>query len=675
MKVSRVCRTAGRSLASIIVVAILVATAVVILVPKTAAAQGDYPIEYGWIGWDGNSVIYPSMDSNMTYLAPISASAIVRGFPTSSAGNNTITAGLWNETSSGQQYGAYYYWDSGEQVSVIIETFYAVSGFNYSGVGNPVQTVYEIGAVNGTVALTGLGSSAVTFVKPGGDFLGLNSTEGVPAKGTGGYDVTWLEPAVDAGLTAAAIGAGAVFPPAGIAITGISFMNDFLAYLGLYNYHSASINDLSDSTSSGSNPHIVAWGADQGGSYSSSKCKYDGAYGTCGQNVFGETYVVESQLVPSAVTSGSLQVSAVNQMWAGSSLSIAGPSGVNGASVSLSYPVEPTVSIGGTVSLWPGGPPAANSVVDLQQTPPPGDGETTDIQIYTNSQGQWHYFAEPGASYVDSTVTYSNGLGSDTIYLNVPSTATSETGQNPSANTAFNNVGELQGSVTSSTTGGGIGYAEMTLTNNANGDVTSVSANSQGAYSGLFYYPASSTSDSFHLVAAASGYCPASATLTNIGPEEVVHQNLKLTPGCGGGGGCVAFGTPILTTNGAVPVQRLRPGQSIVEFNLSSGQLASGEIVSANATRVNEVADINFGALYLTPTDQPIFVRNATFEGWLRDPQNLTTSDQLLDPVSGQWVHITNVHLVDLEITVYDVITTHLNDFIASGYLLDEKGG
>jgi len=673
---------------SLIVVVMLLTITAVIFVPRPAAAQSDYPIEYGWIGWNGNSVIYPTKDSTMTYLPSVSQASAEKGAPSANVPlNNSITVGLWNETSGGQDYGVAYGW-LGDPTDLfeILAPYWAVGGFNFSGESktNGIPgSVYDIGALNNSVSITGVGDkSSILQIKPGGQYKGENATFG-GKNSPGGGNAAWLEPVIDtgfeiAGAAGCAATGGAGCPISiGVSIAAASIMNAWAGYLGAYNYKSSTINDISNINYTGANPHIVIWGATQNGSYATQKCVWvANQWATCGQDVASNSFVAWTTIgYPADITPGAFTVSATDQFWAGTSTSGAVPYTVtNGASAELSYNVEPAVSIGGYAYMWPGGPPAPNAVLDLQQNPPAGGGEGTDIEIYTNSSGYWHFFAEPGATYGGSTVTYNNGLGSDSTTLNVPSTSTSVTGQNLWANTSFGNVGELKGSVKSST-GSGIAGASLSLTNTANSLETSTVANSAGAYSGPFYYPTSNGINSFSLVASAPGYCPSSTPLINLQPGKLVTENFVLDPGCGGGGGCVTFGTPILTPGGYLAVQRLGPGSTVVEFNLSSGKLTTGTLISANATAVRDVEDVNHGALYLTPMDQPMFIRNASFEGWLRDPQNLTTADQLFDPVTGAWVNVTSVVLIAEHVNVYDVVTTHLDDFIANGYLLDLKKG
>lgn len=136
---------------------------------------------------------------------------------------------------------------------------------------------------------------------------------------------------------------------------------------------------------------------------------------------------------------------------------------------------------------------------------------------------------------------------------------------------------------------------------------------------------------------------------------------------------CVAWGTPILTPNGYVPVQDIRPGDTVEEYNLTSSTMVTGILVAGNTSSVSQLVDINNGWLYVTLTDQPIYISNSTFVGWLHDPQNLTIGDSIFDPVSQSWVQVTSVHLVSHRAKVIDVVTDGVHDFIAAGALLLDK--
>lgn len=83
--------------------------------------------------------------------------------------------------------------------------------------------------------------------------------------------------------------------------------------------------------------------------------------------------------------------------------------------------------------------------------------------------------------------------------------------------------------------------------------------------------------------------------------------------------------------------------------------------------------DINDGAMVLTAVNQPIYISNATYTGWLPDPRNLTTDDSIFDAVTNTWVRVYALRFLDKQTKVYDVVTTGPNNFIANGFLLDRK--
>jgi hypothetical protein len=196
---------------------------------------------------------------------------------------------------------------------------------------------------------------------------------------------------------------------------------------------------------------------------------------------------------------------------------------------------------------------------------------------------------------------------------------------------------------------------------------------------GTSYYNASTTTtDSFtyHAAAGSGNYLLDSLTgATNAG--LAFYWNSCPPSGGGGhghGGGCVAAGTPILTPKGYDSVQGLSKGSAVEEYNLSLGRMVVGTLEYDNASSVTGLVNINDGQLVLTSTDQPIFVSNSTYTGWLQDPQNLTIGDYLFDPVTDEWVGVNSVVVEPkTSATVYDVITSGSQTFIANGVLADIK--
>jgi hypothetical protein len=139
------------------------------------------------------------------------------------------------------------------------------------------------------------------------------------------------------------------------------------------------------------------------------------------------------------------------------------------------------------------------------------------------------------------------------------------------------------------------------------------------------------------------------------------------------GGGCVAYGTPLLTPTGYVPVQQLSSGSLVEEYDLGNGSLVTGYLLYANSTRAVTLIDINSGALLVSPTDQPIYIKNGTYTGWLIDPQNLTVGEQVFEAQNGTWINVTSVQTIHRHSLVYDVVASGPNDFVANGILLDRK--
>jgi hypothetical protein len=141
----------------------------------------------------------------------------------------------------------------------------------------------------------------------------------------------------------------------------------------------------------------------------------------------------------------------------------------------------------------------------------------------------------------------------------------------------------------------------------------------------------------------------------------------------GGGGGCVASGTPILTPEGYVPVEKLRPGDTVIGFDPKTGSLSSLTLLWANSTFGSYLVKINDGTLIVTALDQPIFIRNSTFTGWLRNPGALKIGDSMYNPVSNSWIPVTSLESIRSRTKVFDVVTSGPNTFIANGILLDMK--
>ncbi len=141
----------------------------------------------------------------------------------------------------------------------------------------------------------------------------------------------------------------------------------------------------------------------------------------------------------------------------------------------------------------------------------------------------------------------------------------------------------------------------------------------------------------------------------------------------GGGGGCVLAGTLIATPTGAKRVETLTAGDTVLGYNVTTGSWVQETVTSNTASTVNQVLSINKGLLVTTLTEQPLYVRNGTWVGWVHDPQNLTVGEQVFNPWTGSWITITSLKVLNGTFTVYDLRVTTPNDFTADGVLSLDK--
>ena len=141
----------------------------------------------------------------------------------------------------------------------------------------------------------------------------------------------------------------------------------------------------------------------------------------------------------------------------------------------------------------------------------------------------------------------------------------------------------------------------------------------------------------------------------------------------GGGGGCVLAGTLIATPNGAKRVETLTAGDAVLGYNVTTGSWVRETVTSNSASTVSQVLSIDNGLLVTTLTEQPLYVRNGTWVGWVHDPQNLTVGEQVFLPWTGSWITITSLKVLHGTFTVYDLRVTAPSDFVANGVLSLDK--
>jgi len=145
--------------------------------------------------------------------------------------------------------------------------------------------------------------------------------------------------------------------------------------------------------------------------------------------------------------------------------------------------------------------------------------------------------------------------------------------------------------------------------------------------------------------------------------------------GGGGGGGCVAEGTLITMADGSVKaVELIKVGDHVLGFDPSTDSYATQNVIAVTKTRVKLIENLNDGALRLTPTHQPIYIRNSTYEGWVQDPATIHVGWEIFDAKTRTWVTVMGITYEERNAWVYDLITDGYQTYLANSFLLMDKG-
>lgn len=115
-------------------------------------------------------------------------------------------------------------------------------------------------------------------------------------------------------------------------------------------------------------------------------------------------------------------------------------------------------------------------------------------------------------------------------------------------------------------------------------------------------------------------------------------------------------------------------GDEILGFDPNTGTFIVEHVLSVTSTQVKSIENINNGVLKLTPTDQPIYIKNSTYVGWIKNPNEIKTGWQILNAMNGNWITVTAINYETQKTWVYDFITDGYQTYLANSYLLMDKG-
>ena len=332
-----------------------------------------------------------------------------------------------------------------------------------------------------------------------------------------------------------------------------------------------------------------------------------------------------------------------------------------GATGSVQIPMEPAVTLTGTI--YKTGQADAGQAFSLTSS------NGTVYNLMTDANGRYRFFSALKTQYTISAPLPSSWSGTQATNSTTTPNAPTSTG----LNLTIPKPSTIEGYV-KDTSGNPIYDAQVNIAEPyPPGTTIGPTTNSYG-----FYSVTAGMLGTYTFNVGANGYYSASGSKDVNAWGTTFWMNFTLTPvpppsGGGGGGGCVLAGTLIAAPNGQKRVELLSQGDIVLGYNVTSGTWVKESVNSNTASTVSEVLSINNGQLEVTLTEQPLYVQNGTWIGWVRDPQNLSVGEQIYNPSTGSWIPITSLQVLSGTFTVCDLRVTAPNDFVANGILALDK--
>lgn len=137
---------------------------------------------------------------------------------------------------------------------------------------------------------------------------------------------------------------------------------------------------------------------------------------------------------------------------------------------------------------------------------------------------------------------------------------------------------------------------------------------------------------------------------------------------------CILEGTQITMDDGStMAIEKLKAGMSVMAYDVDQGCLTSATITAVDQHWTDSILTINHGRLSLTPYGHPIYARSDDFVGWVFNAVDLEVGWELFEPMTGEWVEITHLHVDTGKYRVVDLNVAYPDDFIANGLLVHNK--
>ncbi len=122
----------------------------------------------------------------------------------------------------------------------------------------------------------------------------------------------------------------------------------------------------------------------------------------------------------------------------------------------------------------------------------------------------------------------------------------------------------------------------------------------------------------------------------------------------------------------SVPVSSLSVGDYVLGYDVLTGKTQAVRVSLITETSTSEIELIN-GKIGVTPYDQPMYVSNSTYTGWISNPSSIRVGWYLFEPATDSWVAVHNISYSTGSFMVYNVYTNATNTYVVGGVLVDTK--